>query len=162
MRFRLNPFFLWEKVRSTSTIWSLRIEILEIEDDTLVNDIYFYIGTIAVSLAGLFSVVTLIRRCVKYYNHDRTVEDSKLMIFFYVQRIFVSGLVIPSNRLFTQPLVLQRQSSIRNPLIPNHRSSLDIRFQMESRGQRLLHSWFRSFWQLLDACLLEKYKNIRL
>lgn len=72
---------------------------------------------------------------MKYYNQDQTIQQSKLIIDFDLNEIAVYELVIPTNR----SVIIQRQSSIRNPLIPNHRSSLDIQFQMESRERRLLH-----------------------
>ncbi len=46
-------------------------------------------------------------------------------------------LAIQSNALLTGVTIIRRNSSIRNSLTPNHRSSLDVRFQMESRQRRL-------------------------
>jgi hypothetical protein len=52
----------------------------------------------------------------------------------------IYSLGIQSNESLTRVSTIRRYSSVRNSLAPNRRTSLDIRFLMESRERRLSQS----------------------
>ncbi len=106
----------------------------------MIHDIYLYIGAVVVFLVILYGIITMIRKCIKNYKKDEQIEQSIFEIIFFVffyELIFIYLLATQSNRLLTEVSIIRRNSSIRNSLVPNRRSSLDIRFQMESRARRL-------------------------
>jgi hypothetical protein len=79
----------------------------------------------------------MIRKCLKDHQKVEQPEHSMLYHFFLSPITFISFLLAAqSHVLLTGVTVIRKHSSIRNPSSPNRRSSLDIRFLMESRERR--------------------------
>ncbi|UJR20841.1 hypothetical protein I4U23_023951 [Adineta vaga] len=94
-------------------------------EDSSISNILIGIGVVAVALFLLVIFIKLIRICYKMWRTDDDDENK-------TDQIKKSPL-LPS----TGSKVVRRNSSIRNPNAPIHRSSLNIETQMEIRQKRL-------------------------
>ena len=100
--------------------------ILAPNRDTSLTGIYIGIGLVVLALVCLLMIIKCIHRCYKsYQSTDDDDEDKK-------EPMRTSPLLPLST-----PVNLRRNSSIRNPSVPIHRSSLNLETQMELRQKRL-------------------------
>ncbi|CAF0952605.1 unnamed protein product [Adineta steineri] len=86
-------------------------------NDKFIGDIYLYIGVVIAILLIFYGIILMIKKCL----HLCQKKEQN----------------IQSSASLTRGSKIRRNSSVRNSLSPNRRSSLDIRFQMECRGRRL-------------------------
>ncbi|UJR28726.1 hypothetical protein I4U23_009955 [Adineta vaga] len=81
-------------------------------ENKFINEIYLYIGACTMILIVLYCVIKMIKKCQKKEQNTQS----------------------------TTPIIsvtsIRRNSSVRNSLVPIRRTSLDVRFLMETRARR--------------------------
>ncbi|CAF1117511.1 unnamed protein product [Adineta ricciae] len=98
-------------------------------EDSSITNILVGIGIVAVALGLLVALIKLIRICYKMWQAEDD-EENKTDQMKNAPLLPLSG-----------SKVVRRNSSIRNPNAPIHRSSLNIETQMEIRQKRLSQTY---------------------
>ncbi|CAF1064285.1 unnamed protein product [Adineta ricciae] len=98
-------------------------------EDSSITNILVGIGIVAVALGLLVALIKLIRICYKMWQAEDE-EENKTDQMKNAPLLPLSG-----------SKAVRRNSSIRNPNAPIHRSSLNIETQMEIRQKRLSQTY---------------------